>query len=174
MDLEIAFSGTRSGLPPTVVRICLFGCVWCVGQCGAGEAVEQGSTRLGNESELPKNSSLRLGMRKPCDQEARTSSWSVGCHLRAARPVDALAVCTMLEAVLPGMPPNHLNCDQRLARSRSSILKPGASATSGMSNSMYSALVFSRPSVGCVTLPEVLPEETVASGCWKPLNSRYS
>src|ERR1051325_7095982 len=115
-----------------------------------------------------------LGARKPWDQLARTNRLSVGCHFSAARAVEALAEWMTLEAAWPGIPPNHLNCDQRLATSRSSILKPGASATSGMSNSTYSAVVFSRPSVGCVTLPEVLPEDTVASGWLKPLNSRYS
>src|SRR5882724_10066974 len=118
-----------------------------------------------------------VGARKPWDQAARTSRLSDGCHFRAARPVDALAKWLTKEPLgpmEPGIPPFHSNLDQRLATSRSSILNPGASATSGMSNSMYSALVLIRPSVGWVTLPVVLPEDTVESGWKKPLFSRYS
>src|ERR1051325_8634075 len=168
MDRDSARSGVSSALPPTEVRIWPLGWAWCVAQPGgSAPATAQGSVRAGKESLAPKNSSLMLGARKPWDQEARTSSSSEGCHFKAARPVDALAVCTTVEAATPGVPPNHLNWDQRLAMSRSSILKPGASATSGKSNSMYSALVLVRPSVGWVALPEELPEAVAASGCEK-------
>src|SRR5882724_429352 len=182
-----ARSGCSLALPPMVDLICALGWVRDTPLQPAGRSagtpsqlpgdLAQGSEAAGNESELPRNSSLTLGARKPCDQAARTNRLSDGCHFRAARPVDALAKWLTKEPAgptEPGIPPFHSNLDQRLATSRSSILKPGASATSGISNSMYSALVLVRPSVGWVTLPVVLPEDTVESGWKKPFSSRYS
>ena len=105
-----------------------------------------------------------LGARKPWDQEARNRKVSTTWYFKAARPVEVCAVWVTMEAVEPGVPPCHLNCDQRLARSRFMFLANARLLSNGMFNSMYWALVLIRPSVGWVVLPVVLPEEVVASG----------
>src|SRR5487761_408757 len=164
-------SGVRFALPPMVVLICPFGWLVAVPQnpgCSGATGVTQGSVRVGKLSLFPRKNSLMLGMRKPWDQEARSNRESVACQRKAARPEVLEAECWTPEPALPGLPPAHLNCDQRLAMSRLTLFMNGASATSGKLNSMYSALVDSLPLVDWVTLPLVLPSCTSASGCWKP------
>src|SRR6185312_4554828 len=54
-----------------------------------------------------------------------------------------------------GVPPCHVNCDQRLARSKVSDLARGKSLRTGMFNSRYSASVDVWPKYGFMHLSEV-------------------
>src|SRR5580698_1962936 len=165
---EMERSGTMFALPPTVVLIWAFGCTTVPVLQPAGLGVPalptQGSERPGKLWASPAKNSLTLGMRKPWDQEPRSSKLSVACQRRAARPEALSAVCCRPAPGSPKLPPSKLNWDQRSARSRLTSFMNGASLTNGMLNSMYSALVPSRPLEGSAVLPLVLPSTVSASG----------
>src|SRR6185312_6151943 len=146
---EMDRSGLRFGLPPVRVAIWPLPLLRCPPlQFGSVGVPTQGSVAVTAAVVwLAKNSEIS-GRRKPCDQAARSKSESLVCHFKAARPVWALSLWVTAAAGVPGLPPSHLNCDQRSAMSRFMSLANGWSARIGMLNSMYSPSVRSRPSVG--------------------------
>src|SRR5580698_3027831 len=169
-------SGFRFALPPSVVRIWEFGWTTLPGLQSdvLVAALAQGSLMPGKASLLPRKNSDTLGMRKAWDQLPRSSSSSVACQRRAARPEALSAVCCTPVPGSPALPPTHLNCDQRSAMSRLTSFMNGASVTRGMLNSTYSALVDSRPLEASVWLPLELPMMANSSGWLRASCSRDS
>ena len=86
-----------------------------------------------------KMQSLMLGARKPWAQLARTTRSWTGCHRSWMRPVLAEVPFLRPASGVPGVPPCHLNCDHRFARSMLRDLANGRSLNTGTFSSTYSA-----------------------------------